>query len=130
MPLEEGVAPNVEEQNIEERHVNISGLFRRPEKYRIGEDFDLFFRKSVVYFDAIDLTDERKKRLALLFNLSEDAFRLAEGVPLPECQNSFDAWGKEIATRFEKIKRQLRGDIPLVREFNCQEKLWMPIQCL
>ena len=102
MALEEGVAPNVEEQNIEERHVNISGLFCRPEKYRIGEDFDLFFRKSVLYFDAIDLADERKKRLALLFNLSEDAFRLAEGVPLPECQNSFDAWGKEIATRFEK----------------------------
>ena len=102
MALEEGVAPNVEDQNVEERHVNISGLFRRPEKYRIGEDFDLFFRKSVLYFDAIDVTDERKKRLALLFNLSEDAFRLAEGVPLPECQNSFDAWGKEIATRFEK----------------------------
>ena len=41
--------------------ININGLFRRPEKYRIGEDFDLFFRKTVLYFDAIDLTDERKK---------------------------------------------------------------------
>ena len=82
--------------------ININGLFRRPEKYRIGEDFDLFFRKTVLYFDAIDLTDERKKRLALLFNLSEDAFRLAESVPLPSCNDPFDAWGKEIATRFEK----------------------------
>ena len=40
--------------------VNIHGLFRRPEKYRIGEDFDLFFCKSVLSFDAVDLTDERK----------------------------------------------------------------------
>ena len=92
----------VEVNDTEERHVNISGLFRRPEKYRIGEDFDLFFRRSVLYFDAIDLTDERKKRLALLFNLSEDAFRLAEAVPLPDGESPFDNWGKEITTRFEK----------------------------
>ena len=92
----------VEVNDTEERPVNISGLFRRPEKYRIGEDFDIFFRRSVLYFDAIDLNDERKTRLALLFNLSEDAFRIAEAVPLPDGESPFDTWGKEIATRFEK----------------------------
>ena len=55
-----------------------------------------------LYFDAIDITDERKKRLALLFNLSEDAFRLAEAVPLTDGESPFDTCGKEIATLFKK----------------------------
>ena len=48
------------------------------------------------------MTDESKNRLALLYNLSEDAFGLAKSVPLPSCNDPFDAWGKRIATRFEK----------------------------
>ena len=55
-----------------------------------------------LYFDAVDITDERKKRLALLFNLSEDAFRRAEAVSLTDGESPFDTCGKEIATRFKK----------------------------
>ena len=52
-------------------------LFRRPEKYKIGDDFDLVVKKSNLYFEAVELKDKRKHKPALLFNLSEDAFRLA-----------------------------------------------------
>ena len=30
-------------------------LFRRPEKFKIGEDFDLFVKKSELYFEAVEL---------------------------------------------------------------------------
>ncbi len=57
-------------------------LFRRPEKYKIGDDFDLLIKKCKLYFEALELKDEKKQRLALLFNLSENAFRLAELIDL------------------------------------------------
>ena len=65
-----------------EQHRSPLTLFRRPDKYKIGDDFDLFVKKSNLYFEAVELNDEKKKRLALLFNLSEDAFRLAESIDL------------------------------------------------
>ena len=49
-------------------------LFRRTDKYKIGDDFDLFNKKLELYFEAIELTNEKKQRFALLFNLNEDAF--------------------------------------------------------
>ena len=73
------------------------GLFRRPEKFKIGEDFDLFARKIDLYFEAVEVTDEKKKRLAFLFNLNEDAFRLAEGVLFPEDgDRKFQRWVNEL----------------------------------
>ncbi len=39
-------------------------LFRRPEKFKIGQDFDLFVRKIYLYFEAVEVTDERKRRVA------------------------------------------------------------------
>ena len=79
------------------------GLFRRPEKFKIGEDFDLFTRKIDLYFEAVEVTDERKKRLAVLFNLNEDAFRLAEGVPFPdEGDRKYERWLYELKTLFER----------------------------
>ena len=74
------------------------GSFRRPEKFKIGEDFDLFARKIHLYFEAVEVTDERKKRLAFLFNLNEDAFRLAEGLAFPE----------EGERRYEQLVDELR----------------------
>ena len=44
----------------------------------------LFTRKLNLYFEAVGLTDTKQKSFALLFNLSEDAFRLAESIALPE----------------------------------------------
>lgn len=47
----------------------------------MGEDFDLFMKKSNLYFEAVELEDVKKRHLrCLLFNLSENAFRLAEPV--------------------------------------------------
>ena len=79
------------------------GLFRRPEKFKIGEDFDLFARKIDLYFEAVEVTDERKKRLAFLFNLNEDAFRLAEGVSFPaDGDRKYERWLNELKTLFER----------------------------
>ena len=47
--------------------------------------------------------DERKKRLAVLFHLNEDAFRLAEGVPFPdEGDRKYERWLNELKTLFER----------------------------
>ena len=56
-------APNADANKL------LHSLFRRPEKYKIGDDFDLFVKKSELYFEAVELKDEKKRRLALLFNL-------------------------------------------------------------
>ena len=42
----------VEEQVGEQAKLSLS-LFRRPDKYRIGEDFFLFTRKLNLYFEAV-----------------------------------------------------------------------------
>ena len=67
-------------------------IFRRPDKFKIGEDFDLFVKKLSLYFEAIELEDTKKRKLALLFNLSEDAFRLAESVPFPDGEDAWHQW--------------------------------------
>ena len=77
-------------------------LFRRPEKYNIGDDFDLFVKKSNLYFEAVELKDWKKQRLALLFNLSEDAFRLAESVEFTEGENAYETWVKQLKSLFER----------------------------
>ena len=58
-------------QVLPEQNRSLS-LFRRPEKYKIGDDFDLFVKKSNLYFEAVELKDENKQRLALLFNPGAD----------------------------------------------------------
>ena len=73
---EGATAAEVPVQN-EESARHSYALFGRPDKYRIGEDFMLFVRKLNFYFEAVELIDLKKRRLTLLFNLSEDPFRLA-----------------------------------------------------
>ena len=47
--------------------------------------------------------DERKKRLAFLFNLSEDTFRLAEGLAFPEeGESKYERWVDELRILFER----------------------------
>ena len=64
-------------------------LFRRPDKYHIGEDFDSFVEKLRLSFEAVDLTCPKKRRLALLSKLREEEFRIAESIDFPE---NNDAW--------------------------------------
>ncbi len=79
------------------------GLFMRQEKFQISEDFDLFARKIDLYFEAVEITDEKKRQLALLFNLNEDAFRLAEGVSfLAEDDRKYKLWLNELKILFER----------------------------
>ena len=66
----------------QERVGNIQSIFRRPDKFKLGDDFDLFWRKTILYFEAIDLKEDKKKRLTILCNLNEDAFRIAEPIQL------------------------------------------------
>lgn len=62
---EESDAPNVEANKLS------LTLFGRPDKLKFGEDFDLFIKKSSLYFEAVELEDVKKRRLALLFNFCE-----------------------------------------------------------
>ena len=84
------------------RVANIQSIFRRPDKFKLGDDFDLFWKKTILYFEAIDLQDGKKKRLALLFNLNEDAFRIAESITWQDGDEGFEAWGKILLQKFEK----------------------------
>ena len=93
---EEAEAPNVEANKLS------LTLFRRPEKFKIGENFDLFIKKSNLYFEAVELEDVKKRRLGFLFNLSEDAFRLAEPVEFGEGENAYKEWIKKLKTLLEK----------------------------
>ena len=94
-------APGPAAQVPPEQNRSLS-LFRRPEKYKIGDDFDLFVKKSNLYFEAVELKDENKQRLALLFNLSEDAFRLAESIEFAEGDNAYKNWIKQLKSLFER----------------------------
>ena len=89
-------APNAEGNKLSH------SLFRRPEKYKIGDDFDLFVKKLELYFEAVELTDEKKRRFASLFNLSEDAFRLAESVEFTEGDNAYKTWTERLKVLFER----------------------------
>eukprot|EP00794_Sanderia_malayensis_P014625 gene14625-16140_t len=93
--------PAVDHDNQEQSRSSFA-LFRRPEKYKIGDDFDLFVKKSNLYFEAVELTDKKKRRLALLFNLSEDAFRLAESIEFIEEDNAYDTWITQLKALFER----------------------------
>ena len=50
----------------------------------------------------MELGDVKKRRLALLFNLSEDAFRLAEPVEFGEGENAHKEWIKKLKTLLER----------------------------
>ena len=97
---EGAAAAEVPVQNEESARLSYA-LFRRPDKYRIGEDFMLFVRKLNLYFKAVELIDLKKRRLALLFNLSEDAFRLAESIDFSE----EDSWNEFISKLKVLFKR-------------------------
>ena len=77
-------------------------LFRRPDKYHIGEDFDLFVKKLCLYFEAVEVTDTKKRRLALLFNLSENAFRLAESIEFPDNEDAWKEWVSQLKSLFDR----------------------------
>ena len=81
-------------------------LFRRPDKYRIGEDFNLFVKKLNLYFEAVELEDQKKRRLTLLFSLSDDAFRLAESVDFPDGDNGYVEWTNQLKVLFERNQTQ------------------------
>ena len=87
--------------NVEANKLSLT-LFRRPYKFKIGEDFDIFIKKSNLYFEAVELKDVRKRRFALLFNLSEDAFRLAEPVEFGEGENAYKDWIGKFKVLFER----------------------------
>ena len=57
--------------------------------------------KCNLYFEAVELGDVKKQRLALLFNLSEDAFRLAESVEFGKGGDAYKEWTKKVAFRKE-----------------------------
>lgn len=52
----------------------------------------MFSKKSELYIKAVELTDEKKQRFALLFNVNEDAFCLAESVEFTEGENAYKDW--------------------------------------
>ena len=79
----------------------LHSFFRRPDKFRIGEDFVLFIKKLNLYFEAVELNDVQKRRLALLFNLGENAFRLAESVELGE-QETWTGFVNRLTVLFER----------------------------
>ena len=97
---EGAAAAEVSVQNEETARLSCA-VFWRPDQYRIGEDFMLFVRKLNLYFEAVELIDLKKRRLALLFNLSEDAFRLAESINFPE-EDSWNEFISKLKGLFER----------------------------
>jgi hypothetical protein len=85
-------------------------LFRRPDKFKIGDDFDLFIKKLELYFEAVELADEKKRRFALLFNLNDDAFRLAESAEFIEEADAYKNWLKKLKLLFERDQTPTERD--------------------
>ena len=84
---------------------NSSSLFalsRRPVKYHIGEDFDSFVKKLCLYFEAVEVTDTKKRRLALLFYLSENAFGLAESIKFNDNEDARKEWVSILKSLFHR----------------------------
>ena len=54
--------------------------FRKPEKFKTGDDFQLFIKRMDLFFAAADVRSAIQKRVSILLNLSEDCFRIAESV--------------------------------------------------
>ena len=77
-------------------------LFRRPDRFKIGDDFDPFIKKLELYFEAVELVDEKKRRFALLFNLNEDAFRQAQSVEFVEEADAYKNWLQKLKLLFER----------------------------
>ena len=61
-----------------------------------------FVKKTKLYFEAVELNDEKKQRFALLFNLNEDSFRLAESVEFGEGVDGYKNWIKKLKSLFER----------------------------
>ena len=95
-------------------------LFRRPDKFKIGDEFDLFIKKLELYCEAVELADEKKRRFALLFNLKEDAFRLAESVEFIEEADAYKNWFKKLKLLFE------RKQTPTVKRYEEREHVQHP----
>ena len=81
-------------------------LFCRPDTHRIGEDFNLFVKKLNLYFEAVELKDQKKQRLMLSLSLSDDAFRLAKSVDFPDGDNSYVEWTNQLKVLFERNQTQ------------------------
>ena len=96
--------------------------FRKPDKYHIGEDVELFSRRIAVWFDVVGLKGALQKRAALLLNLSENAFRIAEPLTL-ETQGTedeqFGNWIGELRKLFEK------NQSPVERRFHFTRRIQM-----
>ena len=80
MALDEQEATAVPQEQFRLSH----SLFRRPDKFRIGKEFALITKKFNLYFEAVERSDVEKRRLALLFSLSENHFCLAESIEFGE----------------------------------------------
>ena len=93
---EQAEAPNVEANELS------LPLFQRPEKFKIGEDIELFIKKCNLHFEAVELKDVKKRRLALLSNLSENARRLAEPVEFGEGEIAYGDWIEKLMALFGK----------------------------
>ena len=107
----------------QERATNLQSIFRRPEKFKLGDDFDLFWRKTLLYFEAIDLKEDKKKRLALLFNLTEDAFRVAELINMQDGAGALKLGERFYHRSLRKTPLLRRNDITLPKECKILEKV-------
>ena len=61
-----------------------------------------FVKKTKLYFEAVELNDEKKQRFALLFNLNEDAFRLAESVEFVKGVDAYKNWIKKFKSLLKR----------------------------
>ena len=95
--------------------------FRKPDKFKTGDDFQLFTKRMDLFFAAADVRSTVQKRVSILLNLSEDCFRIAESVSLDdESEEGFKAYMEKLILLFE------RNQNPVERRFNFSRRVQLP----
>ena len=93
--------------------------FRKPEKYQLGDDFQLFIRKMDLFFLAAAVKDNTQKRVSILLNLSEDSFRIAEPIDITttgDSEGNYKSYIEKLIAVFEKNQN------PVERRFNLAKR--------
>ena len=88
-----------------------------PEKFKYGEDFDLFFRQFCTFAKIVKVGQAQQYNLILSF-LDKKSFRIVEGIQLNDTDNT------NINIAFTKLKKALTvSAIPASIELRFRKQL-------
>ena len=97
--------------------------FRKPDKFKTGDDFQLFMRRMDLFFAASNVRSTVQKRVSILLDLSEDCFCIAESVSFDDkSEEGFKAYMGKLILLFERNQNPVKRRFNFPKEYNSPEK--------